>query len=133
MLKFTLKVPKVAADDWWKKSKKELNALVETTNREEWPKERDIETQQRWAPRKQPTGSWKILRKTGRMQDSATFKPGIRPLSFTVKTTEYGVFHQNGTSRMPQRRWIGFPEDIGDKMGDIIAKNIFYGSMRFSS
>ena len=71
--KLTLTLPKVN-QDWWKSSKRELNELVENYNRDNWPKQRDPVTLKPWAPRKAPTGTWPVLRKTGEMQDTTKFK-----------------------------------------------------------
>ena len=54
-----------------------------------------------WAKRKTPTGSWPILRKTGRMYGSATARPLPSAAEFTVDTP--AEFHQHGTVRMVAR------------------------------
>ena len=55
----------------------------------------------RWARRKQPTGSWAILAKTKNMRDTTTATPLPSAAEFTVETP--GEFHQHGTVRMVAR------------------------------
>ena len=126
MIKMKLTVPNVNYD-WWKTSKNELNRLVEEYNRSTWPSQSDPVTLKPWAPRKQPTGSWPLLRKTGRMQDTAKFKAGNSPMSFYAKTTNYGPYLQYGTKFMPARRWLGIGPTILDPMATIIGRQIFKG------
>lgn len=57
-----------------------------------------------WARRKPPTGSWPILRKTGRMYGSAMARPLPSAAEFTVATP--AEFHQGGTSRMVARELL---------------------------
>jgi len=129
--KLTLKVPKVQTD-WWRKSRSQLNRMVEDYNRENWAKERDPVTLKPWSPRRQPTGAWPILRKTGTMQDTAKFKtaPG-QPMIFKASTTNYGPFHQYGTRKMVQRRWLGIGKELLDPMAKVIGKHIFRGSVTY--
>ncbi len=124
--KLTLTLPKVN-QDWWKASKRELNELVENYNRENWPKQRDPVTLKPWAPRKAPTGTWPVLRKTGEMQDTTKFKVGKTPMDFIAKTVNYGPFHQYGTKKMAQRRWLGIGSTLLDPMAKVIGKSIFKG------
>jgi len=124
--KLTLTLPKVN-QDWWKSSKRELNELVENYNRDNWPKQRDPVTLKPWAPRKAPTGTWPVLRKTGEMQDTTKFKVGKTPMDFIAKTVNYGPFHQDGTKKMAQRRWLGIGSTLLDPMAKVIGKNIFKG------
>lgn len=127
--KMSLKVPKVNYD-WWAKSRNELNRMVEDYNKAQWPKQRDPVTLKPWAPRRQPTGNWPILRKTGTMQDTAKFKADRgQPMIFKAKTTDYGPFHQYGTKKMVQRRWLGIGPELLDPMARVIGKNIFKGSV----
>ena len=126
MIKMKLTVPNVNYE-WWKSSKNELNRLVEEYNRSMWPKQSDPVTLKPWAPRKPPTGNWPLLRKTGRMQDTAKFKTGKAPMSFYARTTDYGPYLQYGTSRMPARRWLGIGPAILDPMARIIASKVFKG------
>ncbi len=129
MFKMTLSVPKIDSN-WWQKSKKDLTKLVEDYNRETWPKQKDPVTLQPWKPRKAPTGSWPILRKTGLMQDSAKFKAGKSPLEFYAKTTNYGPYMQYGTRTVPARRWLGIGQKLLDPMAKVIGQNLFMKSKK---
>lgn len=128
--KLTLTAPKFN-EQWWKSSKPELNRVVEEYNRESWSAQRDPVTDKKWAPRAEPTGSWPLLNKTGKMFGSTKFKSGKDPMSFLAKTVDYGKFHQSGTSRMPQRRWLGVGGKLTSKMAKIIAKKVIKGKVTF--
>lgn len=54
-----------------------------------------------WAKRVPPTGSWPILRKTGRMFGSRTADPGQSEAVFSMASP--AEFHQHGTRRMVAR------------------------------
>jgi len=127
--KLTLVTPKVEVN-WWPKSKNKLNKIVEDYNRSMWPQEKDPVSLTPWAPRRQPTGTWPILRKTGKMQDSARFKTTSKPMIFVVNSVDYGIFHMTGTSKMPQRRWLGIGGRILDPMAKVIGETIFKGKLR---
>jgi len=131
MIKFKLTVPKVN-QDWWKSSKSKLTKLVEDYNKKSWSSESDPVTGSRWAPRKPPTGSWPTLRKSGKMQDSTKFSaPGT--MLFTARTgVNYGGFHMSGTSKMPQRRWLGIGSPLISDMEKEVAKHIFKGRVTYS-
>ena len=124
MIKLSLTIPKIDPK-WWDRSKRELNQAVEEYNRSTWPKQKDPVTLKPWAPRKPPTGSWPILRRTGEMQDSAKFKTGKQPLSFYAKATNYGPYMQYGTNTVPARRWLGIGPTILEPMAKVIGKNLF--------
>ena len=126
MITMKLTVPNVNID-WWKASKTQLNKLVEDYNKSSWAQQSDPVTLQPWAPRKQPTGSWPLLRKTGRMQDTTKFKTSADPMKFYAKTTNYGPYLQYGTSKMVARRWLGIGPAILNPMAAIIGKSIFKG------
>ena len=126
MIKMKLTVPNVNLE-WWRTSKNQLNKLVEEYNRSTWPSQSDPVTLKPWAPRKQPTGNWPLLRRTGKMQDTATFKAGSSPMTFYAKTTNYGPYLQYGTKNMPARRWLGIGPAVLDPMAAIIGKQIFKG------
>ena len=133
-LTFSLTTPKVNLK-WWNSSRNELLDAVEKFNRESWVKEQDPVTGSKWAPRKPPTGSWPLLRKTGLMQDTAKFEARpTRPMIFQAQTVDYGPFLQYGTRFMPQRRWLGIGPDLAREMERIIAPNIFRGktTIKFS-
>ena len=111
---------------WYRDSKKELLKIVEDYNRESWSNQVDPVTKKKWAPRKQPTGSWPLLKKSGKMFGSTRFKAGDRPFDFRATVgVKYGGFHQRGTSKMVQRRWLGVGSDIDDKMLPIFKKHLF--------
>ena len=129
-LKLTLTMPKFN-EEWWKSSKKELDQIVERHNRSSWGEQKDPVTGSKWAKRKEPTGSWPLLNKTGKMFGSTKFKSGKDPMSFMAKTTDYAKFHQSGTSKMPQRRFLGIGDKVLSEMGRVIAKNIIKGKVTF--
>ena len=127
-IKFRLTVPKIN-DDWWLKSRNELNQLVEEHNRESWSQQQDPVDQNPWKPRKPPTGSWPILRKTGKMQDTTVIKPGRTPMTFNAQTVFYGPFMQYGTRTVPARRWLGIGgQTLTNDMAKVIGRAIFKGS-----
>lgn len=129
MLKMSLTTPKPNLN-WWKSSKNELSKVVEDYNRQMWRQQLDPVTSKPWAPRKPPTGSWPILRKTGKMQDTAKFRTTAEPMIFLARVTDYGPFHQYGTSKMPQRRWLGIGDRVINPMEKAIAPHIFKGKKR---
>lgn len=124
-LKMKLVTPKVNLN-WWASSKNELTKIVVDQHKESWGRQQDPVSLTPWSPRKSPTGSWPILRKTGRMQDTAKFRP-IDTMVWSVRTTDYGPFHQSGTSKMPRRRWLGIGGNMINPMEKVIAKHIFKG------
>ena len=124
-LKMRITVPKVNLN-WWASSKHELTNIVVDHNKKSWGKQRDPVTMSPWAPRKAPTGSWPILRRTGLMQDTAKFRP-VETMVWSVRTTDYGPFHQYGTSKMSQRRWLGIGGTVLDPMAKVIGSHIFKG------
>ena len=126
--KMALTMPKFN-EQWWKKSKKELDDIVERHNRSSWGAQKDPVTGDRWKKRKQPTGSWPLLNKTGKMFGSTKFRSGKDPMSFIAKTTDYAKFHQSGTSKMPQRRFLGIGDKVLEDMAEVIAKNIIKGKV----
>lgn len=124
-LKIKITVPKVNLN-WWDSSKNELTKLVVDHNKQSWGQQQDPVTMSPWAPRKAPTGSWPILRQTGKMQDTAKFR-AVNTMIWSVRTTDYGPFHQYGTSKMPQRRWLGIGGTLLDPMAKVIGSHIFKG------
>ena len=132
-LKLTLTMPKFN-EEWWKSSKKELDQIVEKHNRSSWGSQKDPVTGNKWKKRAEPTGSWPLLNKTGKMFGTTKFKSGKDPMSFIAKTgVDYGKFHQQGTSKMPQRRWLGIGDSVLSEMGQVIAKNIIKGKVTFKA
>lgn len=131
MFKMSLTMPKPNLK-WYNNSKGQLLKVVEEYNKEAWSKKVDPVTQKSWAPRKPPTGSWPLLKKTGKMFNSTKFKAGSRTFDFSARIgVNYGGFHQRGTSKMVQRRWLGLGSDFDDKAMPIIKKHIFKGTITF--
>jgi len=132
-IKLKLTIPK-ANEKWWNSSRKELNKLVEEHHKEAWSNQQDPVDGKSWAPRKQPTGGWPILKKSGKMLNSTQFKSDNHPMLFKATTNvSYGKFHQEGTSRMPQRRWLGLGSDFTDRFSKVVAKHLFKGKVTFST
>ena len=129
--KFKMTVPKPNLN-WWKSSKNELLKMVENHHTEAWSQQKDPVTGNAWAPRKAPTGSWPLLKKSGKMLGSTKFKADARPMLFKATTNvSYGSFHQTGTPRMPQRRWLGLGNNFDDKFASIVMKHLFKGKVTF--
>lgn len=124
--KLKLTMPKVNKD-WYKNSKKELTDIVKQHNKESWSAAKDPVTSSPWTPRKAPTGSWPLLKKTGKMFGTTKITSSNEPFSFKARTVDYGKFHQYGTSKMPQRRWLGIGGEATSKMAKVIAGKIFKG------
>ena len=132
-ISFTLTVPKPNLK-WWNSSKKELTKVVEEHHKEAWTDEKDPVNGSKWKPRQQPTGSHPLLRKSGKMLGTTKFKSDQHPMLFKATTNvAYGKYHQNGTSRMPQRRWLGLGGDFEDKFAEVMKKYIFKGNYRFTT
>ncbi len=132
-LTFKLTIPKPNLK-WYNSSKKELLEIVKEHHESSWSKEQDPVTGNRWSPRKQPTGSHPLLRKTGKMLNSTKFKADNRPMMFKATTNvSYGKFHQQGTGRMPQRRWLGLGGDFEDKFSKVVVKHLFKGKITFKA
>jgi hypothetical protein len=133
VLKFKMTIPKPNLR-WYRDSKKELLKIVEEHNRESWAAEKDPVTNKKWTPRKKPTGSHPLLKKSGKMFGSTKFKAGDRPFDFKATVgVKYGGFHQKGTSKMPQRRWLGVSNQIDDKMVPVFRKHLFKGLVTFQT
>ena len=61
-----------------------------------------------WKERKQPTGSWPLLRKTGRMQSNTKSKVTDNKKTVQIfNDTEYAKYHQTGTKKMVARPLFG--------------------------
>ncbi len=129
--KMTLTMPKVNMK-WYQSSKSELTKIVQEYNKESWADANDPVTGTPWAPRKQPTGAWPLLKKTGKMFGTTKISSGKDPFSFKARTTDYGKFHQYGTSKMPQRRWLGIGGKLTPRLSAVIAKNIFKGKVTYT-
>jgi len=129
MIRFKLTVPTVNTN-WWASSKNEIAKVLLEDNQQDWASERDPNTGSKWAPRKQPTGGWPILRRTGAMQDRTRIKPKDSIGIFVASTVSYGPFHQYGTNRMVARPWLGVPDRSLPRAAEIVGKSIFKGRSR---
>ena len=132
--KMTLTIPKPNLK-WYKSSKSNLLKAVEEYNKDAWSNEQDPVTENKWRPRAKPTGSWPILNKSGKMFAKTTFMAnGDKPFDFRAKIgVKYGGFHQNGTSKMPQRRWLGLGSAFSDKATKAIKPHLFKGHTTFTA
>jgi len=120
--------------NWWKSSKNEMLKMVKEHHSESWSDQKDPVSGSPWAPRKKPTGSWPLLKKSGKMLGTTKFKADSSPMLFKATTNvNYGSFHQNGTSKMPQRRWLGLGGDFDHKFAEVMKKNIFKGTITFET
>ena len=132
-LDFKLTIPKPNLK-WWNSSRKDLLKVVEEHHKDSWADESDPVTGKRWQARKQPTGGHPLLKKSGKMLNSTKFKADANPMLFKATTNvAYGKFHQNGTDRMPQRRWLGLGRNFENKFTKIVAKNLFKGKITYST
>mgnify|MGYP003139148003 CR=1 FL=1 len=125
--KFTLKLldPR---ENWWTSTRKELNEVVERYNRSTWPTQRSPADNVPWKPRKPPTGTWPILRRSGFMQDSAKFyTKANQPMEFFAETVYYGPFMQYGTRYVPPRVWLAIGPRVIPAMEKTIARKLFKG------
>ena len=133
MIAFKLTIPKVN-QKWWQSSRKELLQTVKQHHQESWSAQQDPSTGKAWTPRKKPTGSHPLLKKSGKMLGSTKFKADQHPMLFKATTNvSYGKFHQNGTSNMPQRRWLGLGGDFESKFSRVVARHIFKGKHVFTA
>ena len=132
MIKIKIEIPKPNLK-WYNSSKKELLEVVKQHHQESWNAESDPVTQQRWKPRKEPTGGHPLLRKSGKMLNSTNFKADSHPMLFKATTNvSYGKYHQTGTSRMPRRRWLGLGGGFEEKFVSIVSKHVFKGKITYS-
>ena len=132
-IKFTMTIPKPNLN-WWKSSRKELTQVVKQHHVESWEKQSDPVTGRKWEPRKKPTGSHPLLRKSGKMLGSTKFKSDQHPMLFKATTNvAYGKYHQKGTSKMPQRRWLGLGGKFESKFAKVMKKHLFKGTYKFTT
>ena len=132
--KLTLTLPKPNLK-WWQSSKKELDQVVEQHHIESWYAGQDPVTGEKWKPRKPPTGKHPILKKSGKMLGTTKFKSTTgHPMLFKATTNvPYGKYHQEGTSRMPQRRWLGLGGKFEHRFAEVMRKNLFKGKIKFEA
>jgi phage gpG-like protein len=74
-----------------------------------------------WLKRKEPTGSWAILDKTGKLQLTARV---LINRSIVARVEPYGEYHQWGTRSIPQRKMFGLPDKFLEKASNILWKNL---------
>ena len=81
----------------------------------------------RWAPRKQPTGTWPILEKSGRMRKS--YHVGATTTGVKVENSQpYAKVHQTGRANMLARPVLPngnrMPEDWRDQIDEAVADEL---------
>lgn len=122
MLKIEVKGLDPFNEDFFKDSIPEMEKELLKELKKLWKRERDPEGNP-WQKRKQPTGTWPILYKTGKLQKTSEVyisKNG----SMSARVTPYGVAHQWGTSKLPQRQMFGLPDKFVEKASNILWKNL---------
>lgn len=123
MFQLTLKKPVINTKNWWLKAQKDYLDKWRDDIKEYWESEKDPVTERSW-DRRIGDYPWKILRKSGDMQDSAKLTVGGNNI-FTAEALSYGAYHQRGTKRLAQRRWIGIPKEGIEKLMELSIKHIF--------
>ena len=119
---------------WWNSSKSKVLETVKTYNQDSWKKQADPVTGKKWEPRKEPTGTHPLLRKSGKMMNSTSFKATSKPMMFNaIVKVPYGGYHQRGTSKMPKRRWLGVGSAITPKLIPIFKESLFKGTVTYST
>ncbi|MDX1371755.1 MAG: hypothetical protein R3321_04760 [Nitrososphaeraceae archaeon] len=63
-----------------------------------------------------------ILNKSGNMMRKTIFKSDNNQL--IARMVEYGIFHQFGTEKMPERPWIGLTDEAVEFFVDELLENI---------
>ena len=116
--------------NWWRPTQREWAPLLTQDQRLPWRQESDPTTGRPWQSltpkyaaikaRRYPGAP--ILRATGRMQDTSFIRPWRD--GFEVVTTEYGPYHQFGTSKMVARPWMGIPDTSLERLPPISWKHI---------
>jgi hypothetical protein len=124
MIKLTVDKPLTINFNWWKPTQDEWAPVLLEMQKPFWKDERNPTTGRPWTKRKEPTGSWPLLRKTGVMQNTAKIVP--HNTGFNAITTNYGPYQQFGTSKMVARPWLGIPPASLGRLADIAFKNIFF-------
>lgn len=76
-----------------------------------------------WIPTKN-IGEGKILNKTGKLKEAArksnTTGRRIKNGYVLVVDNEYGIYHQDGVGKLPQRQFIGIDNELNNRiMNDI--------------
>ncbi|HIK42160.1 phage virion morphogenesis protein [Thermoleptolyngbya sp. M55_K2018_002] len=66
-----------------------------------------------------------ILRETGALAGSIAAQPATNEsVAIASEGVDYGIYHQTGTSRMAQRRFLGFGSDDAPKIRQIIEEHL---------
>lgn len=123
MFKFSARMITFNSEKWWSKTQKEYVKTWKDDLKPYWENEEDPNNGEKWEPRKNKY-PWKILKKTGEMQDQAKLvKRGNR---FSARVKTYGIRHQEGISGgLPQRRWLGFSNEGLKRLAQLSCKNIW--------
>jgi phage virion morphogenesis protein len=66
-----------------------------------------------------PASAGKILRLYGYMFGRMNYRPSAKDLILGTPQV-YGIYHQEGTSKMPQRRFLGLSTDDENTIEDLI-------------
>ena len=113
----------------WRPALNEAALFLERETRQNFLKQQDPDGNP-WKPLAESTLKSKLRRRAPRaiLRDTSTLVSGIaaRPASrnqVSVETTagaEYGIWHQLGTRRMPQRRYMGFSQRYIDRVQEIL-------------
>lgn len=118
MISFEINFPEFDPN-WLNKCKDDIVKVIEEENRQSWAKEQNPTTGKKWPSRKEPTGTWPLLNKTGEMFGQTKFETKGRSNSpIKAQFPFYGQFHQSN------RPWLGVPSTSNPKIAGIIAKNI---------
>lgn len=69
------------------------------------------------------TGGAKILQDTGRLRSSILFR-GLRDSAIVFTNVIYGIIHQDGYKKIPQRKFLWLPDDFLKSMAEKFAQFI---------
>jgi phage gpG-like protein len=116
--------------NWWQPTKREWTPVLLDDHPQFWKQQVDPTYKRPWAQLTPKYANWKgqrypgqpILRATGLMQDIAQIY--TEGNVFYVKSTDYGKYHQFGTSKMAARPWMGVPDISLVQIVPISWKNI---------
>lgn len=81
---------------------------------------------QQWVARKEPTGDWPILVKSGQLKSdvgNASIEASWSETRITV-SNDYGAYHNDGTDRLPQREFVGTNEELEEKLTALIEQKL---------
>lgn len=73
-----------------------------------WQKERSPIDNKKWIARKDNLPH-PILNKTGKMLNQVFFRESNGEI--ITRMVDYGIFHQFGTEKMPERQWLGLTDE----------------------